>query len=146
MVNGVIIVFLIPCAITDLKSKTIPIWWTVVFGISAMIYQIFWKKQKLEAILFSMIIGVTLLVAAKISNQRIGYGDGIIFLILGLWIGFWDGISLLFFSLILSSIISVYFIIVRRKGRDYRIPFIPFVTAAYIILEGLGFCQVENSL
>ena len=86
MVNGVIIVFLIPCAITDLKSKTIPIWWTVVFGISAMIYQIFWKKQKLEAILFSMIIGVTLLVAAKISNQRIGYGDGIIFLILGLWI------------------------------------------------------------
>ena len=133
MVNGVIIVFLIPCAITDLKSKTIPIWWTVVFGISAMIYQIFWKKQKLEAILFSMIIGVTLLVAAKISNQRIGYGDGIIFLILGLWIGFWDGISLLFFSLILSSIISVYLIIVRRKGRDYRIPFIPFVTAAYII-------------
>lgn len=139
MVNGVIIVFLIPCAITDLKSKTIPIWWTVVFGISAMIYQIFWKKQKLEAILFSMIIGVTLLVAAKISNQRIGYGDGIIFLILGLWIGFWDGISLLFFSLILSSIISVYFIIVRRKGRDYRIPFIPFVTAAYIILEGARF-------
>lgn len=139
MMNGVIIVFLIPCAITDLKSKTIPIWWTVVFGISAMIYQIFWKKQKLEAILFSMIIGVTLLVAAKISNQRIGYGDGIIFLILGLWIGFWDGISLLFFSLILSSIISVYLIIVRRKGRDYRIPFIPFVTAAYIILEGTRF-------
>lgn len=139
MMNGVIIVFLIPCTITDLKSKTIPIWWTVVFGISAMIYQIFWKKQKLEAILFSMIIGVTLLVAAKISNQRIGYGDGIIFLILGLWIGFWDGISLLFFSLILSSIISVYFIIVRRKGRDYRIPFIPFVTAAYIILEGTRF-------
>ena len=139
MMNGVIIVFLIPCAITDLKSKTIPIWWTVVFGISAMIYQIFWKKQKLEAILFSMIIGVTLLVAAKISNQRIGYGDGIIFLILGLWIGFWDGISLLFFSLILSSIISVYLIIVRRKGRDYRIPFIPFVTAAYIILEGARF-------
>ena len=104
-----------------------------------MIYQIFWKKQKLEAILFSMIIGVTLLVAAKISNQRIGYGDGIIFLILGLWIGFWDGISLLFFSLILSSIISVYLIIVRRKGRDYRIPFIPFVTAAYIILEGARF-------
>lgn len=139
MMNGVIVVFLIPCTITDLKSKTIPIWWTVVFGISAMIYQIFWKKQKLEAILFSMIIGVTLLVAAKISNQRIGYGDGIIFLILGLWIGFWDGISLLFFSLILSSIISVYFIIVRRKGRDYRIPFIPFVTAAYIILEGTRF-------
>lgn len=139
MMNGVIVVFLIPCTITDLKSKTIPIWWTVVFGISAMIYQIFWKKQKLEAILFSMIIGVTLLVAAKISNQRIGYGDGIIFLILGLWIGFWDGISLLFFSLILSSIISVYLIIVRRKGRDYRIPFIPFVTAAYIILEGTRF-------
>ena len=139
MVNGVIIVFLIPCAITDLKSKTIPIWWTVVFGISAMIYQIFWKKQKLEAILFSMIIGVTLLVAAKISNQRIGYGDGIIFLILGLWIGFWDGISLLFFSLILSSIISVYLILVRRKGSDYRIPFIPFVIAAYIILEGARF-------
>ena len=139
MMNGVIIVFLIPCTITDLKSKTIPIWWTVVFGISAMIYQIFWKKQKLETILFSMIIGVTLLVAAKISNQRIGYGDGIIFLILGLWIGFWDGISLLFFSLILSSIISVYLIIVRRKGRDYRIPFIPFVTAAYIILEGARF-------
>lgn len=139
MMNGVIIVFLIPCTITDLKSKTIPIWWTVVFGISAMIYQIFWKKQKLETILFSMIIGVTLLVAAKISNQRIGYGDGIIFLILGLWIGFWDGISLLFFSLILSSIISVYLIIVRRKGRDYRIPFIPFVTAAYIILEGTRF-------
>ena len=139
MMNGVIIVFLIPCTITDLKSKTIPIWWTVVFGISAMIYQIFWKKQKLEAILFSMIIGVTLLVAAKISNQRIGYGDGIIFLILGLWIGFWDGISLLFFSLILSSIISVYLIIVRRKGRDYRIPFIAFVTAAYIILEGARF-------
>ena len=139
MMNGVIVVFLIPCTITDLKSKTIPIWWTVVFGISAMIYQIFWKKQKLEAILFSMIIGVTLLVAAKISNQRIGYGDGIIFLILGLWIGFWDGISLLFFSLILSSIISVYLIIVRRKGRDYRIPFIPFVTAGYIILEGARF-------
>ncbi|CVI65111.1 Type IV leader peptidase family protein [Clostridiales bacterium CHKCI001] len=137
--NGIILIFLIPCAITDLKSRKIPIWWTAICGIGAVIYQVAEKKQSIGGIVVSMTIGVVLLAIARISSQSIGYGDGIIFLILGLWIGFWDTLSLLFFSLVLSSLVSAYLMIIRRKQRNYKIPFIPFVTAAYTVLEGFYF-------
>lgn len=137
--NGIILAFLVPCAITDLKLRKIPIWWTAIYGIGAIIYQIVEKKQGIRAIVLSMVVGIVLLAIAKISSQSVGYGDGIIFLVLGLWIGFWDTLSLLFFSLVLSSLVAAYLMIIKRKGKNYKIPFIPFVTVAYAVMEGFYF-------
>lgn len=109
--------------------------WCLIWGLGAIGYQLFCKKQQILFLGSSLSIGIILLVIAKISRQSIGYGDGIVFLVLGMWIGIWNSIVLLLFALIGSSIVSLFLILVMKKKKTYKIAFIPFVLAAYIMLE-----------
>lgn len=129
------LIFLIPCSITDFRKKKISMKWCLIGGLGAIGYQLFCKKQQILFLGSSLSIGIILLVIAKISRQSIGYGDGIVFLVLGMWIGIWNSIVLLLFALIGSSIVSLFLILVIKKKKTYKIAFIPFVLAAYIMLE-----------
>lgn len=133
-VNGIPLIVLIPCMITDWRKRKIPLLWNILCGIGMLFYQFVFAGQSIGSLLSSVLVGAILLAAAKICDQCIGYGDGIVFLVIGMWLGFWDTLVLLFGSLVLSSMKALFLILIKKKEKTYKIPFIPFVTAAYIIL------------
>ena len=85
--------------------------------------------------------GAVLAGAAKLTREAIGYGDALTAAVLGVWLGFPALIEILFLALLLSAVYSAWLIFVKSTGRKYKIAFLPFLAAGYLIwllLAGKG--------
>lgn len=84
-------------------------------------------------------LGIGLTVYSVLSHGKIGRGDGIIMCMLGLVSGGEAAVIVMIFASLLSLIYMFICLKVQKKEergcmRDAETPFIPFVTAAYIII------------
>ena len=103
-----------------------------MYGIFGMLLHLFLDKIAILDILGGMAIGMILLFIGKLFHQCVGYGDGLILLVSGIYLGRNKNIELLFYSVILSGIFSLILLCVCHKKKDFEIPFIPFVLIGYI--------------
>ena len=74
------------------------------------------------------------MVLSWISHGSIGAGDGAVLVATGVFLGFWGNLRLLFLALILSALVAGYLLVIKRKGRKDRMPFIPFLFLADLLL------------
>lgn len=85
--------------------------------------------------------GLLLVGAARITNQAIGYGDALTAAVLGIWLGIIPLLEIFFMGLLLASGYSAWLFLVKKTGGKYRIAFLPFLMAGYLIwllLDGMG--------
>lgn len=76
----------------------------------------------------ALIPGLVLLIFSYFSEEQIGYGDGWLVLALGMWMELHALLMMFWTGLILSAVSAVWL------GKK-ELPFVPFLTAAYIIGE-----------
>ena len=76
--------------------------------------------------------GLVFLFISRISGEAFGYGDSILILIMGIFVGFWDILYLLMAAFSMAAVFSVFLMIRRRFNRKSSFPFVPFLAAAYI--------------
>ena len=80
-------------------------------------------------LLSEIIAAAALFIAAVLCTlcikNSIGYGDIKLFIVMGLLLGLTGIWSAIFLSLIVSFVVSVYFLITKKKGRKDLIPFGP---------------------
>ena len=76
--------------------------------------------------------GFVILLAAKLTKEMIGYGDGIVLAILGVALGISQTCELLTLALFLLITYSLAMIARGRFGKNSRIPFLPFLFEAVI--------------
>ena len=127
-------------AIQDLKEKKISLVYLkvgVVLGLLFFIGEI--KRQNLIVgeITLSFLPGIMFLFVAKISREKIGVGDGWLFLIVACWLGAKETWALWQMSLVLSSIYSFVMLITKKYSFSYCIAFVPFVWLAHLLLWSL---------
>lgn len=79
-------------------------------------------------------LGCFLLLLAKITEEKIGYGDGWIILVTGIYLGFRYNLLLLTMSLFLSALTSVVLLMLRKVNRKSTMPFVAFIFAGYCIM------------
>lgn len=77
-------------------------------------------------------VGAVFLGISKITEESLGYGDSILILIMGCFIGFWDILTLLMAAFMMAAVFSLVLLIRGRFRRKDSFPFVPFLTAAYI--------------
>lgn len=77
-------------------------------------------------------VGAVFLGISKITEESFGYGDSILILIMGCFIGFWDILTLLMAAFMMAAVFSLALLIRGRFRRKDSFPFVPFLTAAYI--------------
>lgn len=135
--------FLTICALFDWKRKQIPIISLLVGGmiisISCLI-QIVLGARTLGDSFGGMLVGVFLLFISFITRQQIGIGDGILFVITGIGLGFLNNIILLFSSLFLTSIVALSLFVAKKIKRKETLPFIPFVWISFVVTNILEVC------
>ena len=72
-----------------------------------------------------------LLMLSKMTEGAVGPGDGMLFFITGIYLGFWKNVMLLWGSLLLCSCWGIGLLAVRQikwtAGKRTEIPFLPFV-------------------
>lgn len=135
------IVFLILTifSIQDIKTKriqTLPLLMSLIPGI---LLQITGENHTLLEVLGGIALGVMLLIIGRCTKEAVGYGDGLVFVVTGVYLGIWENFRLLLSALIIVSIFSAVQIIIRKKNTKDEIAFIPFVWIAQAIQIG-GLC------
>ena len=114
----------------DFKFKEIPLWFSLVGGGGVLLFCVIEQREFLQVVI-SCIPGMCALVFSWTSKEAMGYGDGIVILILGCYLS----LSQLLFVILLAfgsaGVFALVLLVFFHKRGKYRIPFIPFLGIAY---------------
>ena len=77
-------------------------------------------------------MGIVFLLISRVSGESFGYGDSILILIIGIFLGFWNLVYLLLGAFSMAAVFSAVMMIKHRFNRKSSFPFVPFLAAAYL--------------
>lgn len=146
MVKGILAGMLAIESVSDIRTGTISVKRQIFFLVAAAVLNIVTAYQSLGSVLGGLLIGGMMYAYAFITHEGIGYGDCLIFVTSGLYIGFLGNMRLLFGSLVVASLTGIVMTIVKKRGMKYRIPFVPCVFVTYIIMLVMKFVWRLNVL
>jgi len=126
------------CSWQDIKRQEISIFLISLGFISLLVISLLNGDLSLVERVAGILVGLVLLMLNRITRGQIGIGDGLIFCVTGISLGFFLNSILLLYSLIISAIFSGFYMIVKRVGKKTTIPFVPFV---FIVSLGVFFIE-----
>ena len=132
IILGVICVF-------DIKRKKIPVYMLIILAAAGIISNFTVGELDIEKRIIAMLPGMILLIVSMITKQQIGYGDGMIILIMGLYIDIDDILSIVLSSFLLSSIAAIILMTVFKKKKNFEMAFSPFLLIGYGLVKGVYF-------
>ena len=71
-------------------------------------------------------------IISRSTGEAFGYGDSILILVMGSFLGFWNILSVLTAAFLLAAVFSAVMMASRGFTRKSAFPFVPFLTAAYL--------------
>lgn len=119
-------------SLLDIRYRQVPLWLLVVGGTLAVLLRWAEEPKELWMMLAGGLVGICFLAISRITKEALGYGDSILIVILGLFLGFWNIMYLLILAFFLSALFSIGGLALRYFAKHSGFPFIPFLTAAYI--------------
>lgn len=131
----VLISFLVPLAWKDYYQYIIPnmvlLWMTLIRLIIYIGEFIEYKKEFFtiikDDVLAFLLIGTFLIIVHFLFKGSIGMGDIKLIMVMSFYQGFIGVFSSLFFSLIITAILSIVLLISKKKKRKDTVPFAPSV-------------------
>lgn len=120
-------------AVRDIRTHTVctGMWGTA--ALAGAVWNMVWKERDGSWVIISALVGLTLIILSQLMKGRIGLGDGIVFLTLGLWKGAGEAGTILFYSLLLCSLWSILQLIQKKMKRSDSVPFLPFIFFGIIL-------------
>ena len=134
MKTVVITIFLILSTLLDLRKKEVNISLCIIFALVGLIYEIFISKTDILSIILGIIPGIFLMLTSIVTNEEIGKGDAAILCTIGIYLGLKKSILVLIYALFMTVIIGGILLLIRKKNKKYKIPFVPFILCSYIAL------------
>lgn len=117
----------------DFQEKKIHLLIPLAGGVAGILLQVIFREWGVADLLLGSVPGAVFLMISLWGKGVVGCGDGMMLLVCGIYLGFWESIALLFLALWLIGITALFFIVIKRKGKHDRLPFVPFLAAAYLI-------------
>lgn len=77
-------------------------------------------------------VGAVFLLLSRITGEAFGYGDSILILVMGSFLGIRNMIYILTAAFTLAAAVSIVLLASRKFNRKSSFPFVPFLAAAYI--------------
>lgn len=114
-------------AVYDMKKKEIPVFMLMAAGVLSVLYMIVIRDADGGNIAYSLLPGAVLLALSLCTRESIGYGDGLIVLIMGMWLGPLMCTAAVLLGLLLSAVCALFLLILRKVQGKSRIPFVPFL-------------------
>lgn len=127
-------VFLLIEGIRDLQKHKVSMITVMIAGILGVIFQFGIIQENGLKIIGGILIGIVLLLLAKMTREKIGYGDGWIFVVTGIYLGFHSNMYLLLLSLFLASLVSICLLVFKKVNKKTELPFVPFILPGYLLL------------
>lgn len=127
--------FLFAAAWQDGKTKSVSLWLLGAAGMAGLSLSLLHGTLG-PARLLSCLPGGGLLLLSRFTNESVGMGDGLFFVVSGLFLNVFMNLELLIYGIFLNGAVcgAIYFYN-RMAGRDVRkktIPFLPFLVPVWI--------------
>lgn len=126
--------FLAVCAVFDGLRRQIPLAVVWLGMLTAVCLQAggYMEGTSIAAAVFSLIPGMGFFLISFLTGEKVGYGDGWVLLMIGLFVGFYRCFLILILGLAVESAVAVVLLVAKKIRRDKEIPFSPF------LLLGMG--------
>lgn len=133
MVTYLIVMFmLIYESVIDIRYKKIDVRVAIAACIVSILIGCIFYGHTVINILYGIILGIFLALLAWVSKQRIGYGDAVVFMVLGMCLEPVRVLWILWSSMVMAGVYGMVKIIVFNKSRSLALPYVPFVTIVYV--------------
>lgn len=123
---------LVVLSCVDLRERKIPLIPTLILGVGFLMYRL-WNGVPLAEVAAGVIPGGILLLVSLVTEESIGYGDGLVLLILGVLCGVMEAVAVLGMALLLAAVLSIVLLVLRRVGRKTKLPFLPCLCSGYLL-------------
>lgn len=127
-------------SIYDAKSFCLPLW-LVILGLGGSLAGLWYGWACGDGSRWELLLGLVpgglSILLAFLTREQIGYGDGLMLLMLGGCIGGQATLGTWAGGLVLSFVVSVVLLTTRKAGRSTRIPFVPCLFLGFVIV-GIG--------
>lgn len=134
MISGIVAVMLAVETVSDLRTRTVSTLRLIIFILGAVAFNVILYYQPLWSMLGGMAVGALLFVYALATKEGIGYGDCLIFVCAGAYIGLHENLKLLFFSLLTAAAAGGIRALLHKGGMKSRVAFVPCILGVYVVM------------
>jgi len=133
IIKIVLLIGLFYVAWFDYRTKLIDVKWLWIIGaLGVSLVMLRSGITVVGQILAGTLPGWMLLIFAWISGESIGFGDGWLFVVTGIFLGWKKNAVLLLGSLVFAGIFSIFCLVLKKREKNDRVALAPFVLAAYV--------------
>ncbi|MBP3570123.1 MAG: prepilin peptidase [Lachnospiraceae bacterium] len=119
-------------SVMDLRTRKISWIPVALLGGVALIYQ--WCAGELCIdVIVGIIPGLILIGLAFCTKESIGYGDGLVLGVLGLYCGIKKAVAVLGMALLLAAVLAMVLLVLKKAGRKTELPFLPCLCSGYLL-------------
>lgn len=126
-----VVIFLLINTYWDMKKREILLWSIFLFGSLGVGLMLVFKTMTLSSGICGVFFGVAVIGCAYITRQAIGYGDGLVIAVCGVYLGFLQVFVMVFYALLICCSVSVALIAVKKCTYRTYVPFLPYLLAGY---------------
>lgn len=130
--------YLLALSVMDVKTRRLSVWllgWGVML---ALVYQVVWRGQPIAIWASGAVVGFLFLVIGRVTEEALGYGDGVVIGTLGIYLGIWDLLGVLVTAFFMAATYAVVALVICGFRRKRSFPFVPFLGMSYVIMLAAG--------
>lgn len=129
-----LLICLFACAWIDYRQKKVYLWMLILFGGVGVVLQFLLRNISIAELAGGVCIGIACLFLSWLTKENIGFGDGAILMMTGVYLGFSENMMLFMTSLTLVGVTALILVVLKKKKGGDRMPWIPFIFVAYVSL------------
>lgn len=117
-------------SLIDIKLHLIPDALQMVIIVTALIYTYFWGQWGEYSVLSGLVVALPILFIYLVTRGKgMGFGDVVLEIGLGIWLGAAKGLLGVYLGFLFGSIFGIVLILMKKAGRRTHIAFGPFLLA-----------------
>lgn len=135
MWKGLVLLYLLLLSVFDIREKKISLFWLATGGAASLLLAVCWiaaGESTWMRVLLGMLPGLLMLGVAWLT-RKVGCGDGLLLMQLGMLVGYRASVFILGISLCLSALFSAAILFGKKAGGQSRFAYIPFLAAGYLL-------------
>lgn len=139
--NGLLVISRIICmgmlaglSVTDLKCRRISGSMLILGSALAAGYIVFAGRDCVRLAMGGLLVGFIFVLVSKVTREQLGYGDSWLLCILGVYLGIWNLLELLFTAWMAVALAAIIALATHRCRRGTTLPMVPFIAVGYAVM------------
>lgn len=132
VIMAIVLVFLGIEAVTDYRRKTISLYAGAAMTAAAAAYNAVSGRMSFAEMAAGCLTGGAVILAGIISKQKIGTGDGLILLVVGMWLGGFASFMTLAAGSTSAAVITLILLAAGKVKRGQQMGFVPFLLIGFV--------------